>query len=87
MGSSLSTDEIIQRATITIKEVKVRVSSIESTVSSLEKRFLNFEISNRKNQRAIHDMEEYVTNLRLLEEGRSFYSIGGKYHTRSNYNG
>lgn len=86
MGSSLSTEEMIQNTTTTIEEIKVRISSIESAISSLEKKFMNFQISNKKNQQAIYDMEEYVSNLRLLEEGRSYYSKGGKYHTRSSYN-
>ena len=86
MGSSISTEEVIANATVIINELRSRLSVVESTVSSLEKRFMNFQVSQQQNNETLKNLDEHVLNLRLLEEGRSSYSKGGRFHTRSSYN-
>lgn len=86
MGSSVSTEEVIENATIIINGLRSRISSIESSVSSLEKDFINFKVSQKEANETLKNLDEHVLNLRLLEEGRSSYSKGGRFHTRSAYN-
>lgn len=86
MGSSVSTEEVIENATIIIKELRSRISVVESSVSSLERSFINFQVAQRQNNETLRILDDHVLNLRLLEEGRSSYSKGGRFHTRSSYN-
>ena len=85
MGSSISTEEVVQNATVIINELRLRFSTLEASVSSLEKNFINIQSAHIKNEKSLQKLDEHVLNIRLMEEGRSVYS-SRKFHTRSSYN-
>ena len=85
MGSSISTEEVVQNATVVINELRLRVSSLESSMSLLQKNFMDIQNTHIKNDESLQRLDEYVLNIKLMEEGRSIYSRR-KFHTRSSYN-
>lgn len=85
MGSSISTEEVVQNATVMMNELRSRVSTLESSVSLLQKNFMNIQSTHIKNDESLQRLDEYVLSVKLMEEGRSVYSKR-KFHTRSSYN-
>lgn len=86
MGSSISTEEVLENAEAIINELRVRISKLESSVSAMEKTVMNFQVSHRKSNERLETIDELVKNMCLLEEGRSSYNNSERYHTRSAYN-
>lgn len=84
MGSGISTEEVIEKATMIIKDLRIRISRVEAAMALLEKNNMNIRITQEKNNQRLDQLDEHVFNLRLLEEGRSTYYSKG-FHTRSEY--
>ncbi len=84
MGSSISTELLVENATTVINELRLRVSTLESSVSLLQKNFMNIQAKHIKNDESLQRLDEYVLNVKLMEEGRSVYSKR-RFHTRSSY--
>lgn len=85
MGSSISTEQAVENAMVVINELRLRVSTLESSVSLLHKNFMNIQSKHIRNDESLQRLDEYVLNVKLMEEGRSVYSKN-KFHTRSSYN-
>lgn len=85
MGSTISTEEAIENATVIINELRSRLSTVESSVSLLQKNFMNIQIKHIENDESLQRLDEYVLSVKLMEEGRSVYSKR-RFHTRSSYN-
>lgn len=85
MGSTVSTEEVIENATVIINELRLRVSTLESSVSLLQKNFMNLQTKHMKNDEKLQELDNYVLSINLMEEGRSVYTKR-KFHTRSGYN-
>ena len=86
MGSALSTEEMVENVTTLLYEMRKRISTLETHVSSLQKNVMDIQLSDDITSEKILSMEDHMFNLSLLEEGRSTFS-SKKFHTRSNYRG
>ena len=84
MGSIISTDEIIDRVTIEMTEMRIRISRLETHVCSLQKNVMDIQLSDRVADDRLSTLDDHMFNLNLLEEGRSVYSKN-RFHTRSEY--
>ena len=76
---------MIENATVVINELRLRVSTLETSVSLLQKNFMNIHSKHIKTDESLQRLDDYVLSVKLMEEGRSVYSKK-KFHTRSSYN-